>query len=63
MITLNGQPVGRMVYNTDNFRRLQAEVEELHELLNKANAALSIKNAEDSSANKIAQRETQRTKK
>ena len=37
-IKINGQPVGRMVFNADNFKRLQAEVLELYELVTKLNA-------------------------
>ena len=55
-IKVNGQPVGRMVYNADNFKRLQAEIEELHELLAKATAALSIYSAEENAANKAKAR-------
>lgn len=40
-IKINGQPVGRMVFNADNFKRLQAEVLELYELVTKLNAKLA----------------------
>jgi len=53
-VKVNGQPVGRMVYNADNFRRLQDEVLSLYELVTKLNAELSINTAKARSAKRNA---------
>lgn len=40
-LVLNGQPVGKLVYNADNFRRLQDAYAEAMDLIVKLNARLA----------------------
>lgn len=44
-LRLNGQPISKLVYNTDNFRRLKDAYEEAMDLVVKLNAELSVAKA------------------
>lgn len=41
-LKVNGQPISKLVYNADNFRKLKEAYEEAMELLVKLNAKLTI---------------------
>ena len=44
-LKLNGQPISKLVYNADNFRRLKDAYEEAMDLVVKLNAELSVAKA------------------